>query len=397
MATLVLLCGTPDEISMLRDELRRADPGLIVEATTDPFQAVEAAARLRPEVIVTDLPEHGLGDGELIRRLRSASPNARILVRTDVQDAGRAAEALAAGAQAYVSKTGGTLEIVEAVTRPGTAVISPDLLLSIAQSLVLFSSELSDLQAESGRIREETAARASAKSEFLANISHELRTPATVAKGIAYVLRNPSVGEEERSSFLEQLQVSLDELMSIIDEVITISEIERGKFSLRRTELDLSPLIMHAVDDAARHYPDIRIDSDVADRLAVLGDAPRLLEVVRELLGNACRYSPPGADVELRARSLDEGIVVSIADRGPGLSRPVAARAFDEPFSPGEQTLRKEKAGAGVGLHLARQLVVEHGGILWTDPLPGGGTRVAFCLPALGGQRVSAAPPAATA
>jgi signal transduction histidine kinase len=397
MATLVLLCDTSDEVSKLRDELRLADPGLIVEAASDPFQAVEAATRLRPEVVVTELPEHGLGDAELIRRLRTASPEARILVRTNVEDAGRAAEALAAGAQGYVSKARGTHEIVEAVLRPGTAVISPDLLLPIAQSLVLTSSQLRDLEAEVSRIREETTAKASAKSEFLANISHELRTPATVAKGIAYVLRNPSVADEERARFLEQLQVSLDELMAIIDEIITISEIERGKFSLDRAELDLSPLILHAVDDAATRYPDVRIDSDVAGRLPVLGDAPRLLEVVRELLGNACRYSPAGADVELRARSLDEGIVVSIADRGPGLPRPVAARAFDEPFSPGEQTLRKEKAGAGVGLHLARQLVVEHGGILWTDPLPGGGTRVAFCLPALGEQRVAAAPPAVTA
>jgi signal transduction histidine kinase len=397
MATLVLLCDTPDEVSRLRDQLRLAEPSLIVEAATDAFQAIEAAARLRPEVVVTELPDHGLGDAELIRRLRSASPDARILVRTDVQDPGRAAEALAAGAQAYVSKAGGTHVIVEAVLRPGAAVISPDLLVTIAESLVYSSSRLRELESEVGRVRVETAAKASAKSEFLANISHELRTPATVAKGIAYVLRNPSVAEEERSKFLEQLRVSLDELMAIIDEVITISEIERGKFSLDRSALDLNPLILHAVDDAAGRYPDIRIDSDVSDHLHVLGDAPRLLEVVRELLGNACRYSPSGADVELRARSLDEGIVVSIADRGPGLSRPVAARAFDEPFSPGEETLRKEKAGAGVGLHLARQLVVEHGGILWTDPLPGGGTRVAFCLPALGGQRIAAVRPAATA
>jgi signal transduction histidine kinase len=397
MATLVLLCDMPGEVSRLRDRLRLADPGLIVEAATDAFQAIEAAARLRPEVIVTELPNQGLGDAELIRRLRTACPEARILVRTDVQDAARAAEALAAGAQAYVSKTGGTHAVVEAVLRPGTAVISPDLLMPIAQSLVLSSSQLRDLQAEVSRVREETAAKAWAKSEFLANISHELRTPATIAKGIAYVLRNPSVGEEERGKFLAQLQVSLDELMAIIDEIITISEIERGKFTLDRSELDLSPLILHAVDDAAGRYPDIQIDSDVANQLPVLGDAPRLLEVIRELLGNACRYSPPGAAVELRARSLDEGIVVSIADRGPGLSRPMASRAFDEPFSPGEETLRKEKAGAGVGLHLARQLVVEHGGILWTDPLPGGGTRVAFCLPALGGDRVAAAPRVGTA
>ena len=62
-------------------------------------------------------------------------------------------------------------------------------------------------------------------------------------------------------------------------------------------------------------------------------------------------------------------------------TRTVARRSFDEPFSTGEGVLRKEKAGVGVGLHLARQLVVEHGGTLWTDPLPGGGTRASFCIP----------------
>ena len=78
---------------------------------------------------------------------------------------------------------------------------------------------------------------------------------------------------------------------------------------------------------------------------------------------------------------MSEGIVVSVTDRGEGLDRTVAKRSFDEPFSTGEGVLRKEKAGVGVGLHLARQLVVEHGGTLWTDPLPGGGTRASFCIP----------------
>jgi signal transduction histidine kinase len=78
---------------------------------------------------------------------------------------------------------------------------------------------------------------------------------------------------------------------------------------------------------------------------------------------------------------MSEGIVVSVTDRGEGLHRTVATRSFEEPFSTGEGVLRKEKAGVGVGLHLARQLVVGHGGTLWSDPLPGGGTRVAFCIP----------------
>jgi signal transduction histidine kinase len=96
--------------------------------------------------------------------------------------------------------------------------------------------------------------------------------------------------------------------------------------------------------------------------------------------------------VQLRARALEEGIVVSVTDRGAGMPRELVAQVFNEPFSTGEETLRKERAGAGVGLHMARQLVLQHGGIIWADPLPAGGTRVSFCLPAHGGGRITSKP-----
>ena len=74
------------------------------------------------------------------------------------------------------------------------------------------------------------------------------------------------------------------------------------------------------------------------------------------------------------------------------MRREVTTQAFDQPFSTGEATLRKEKAGAGVGLHLARQLVVGHGGIMWADPIPSGGTRVSFCLPTFAGAEITSSP-----
>jgi len=92
---------------------------------------------------------------------------------------------------------------------------------------------------------------------------------------------------------------------------------------------------------------------------------------------------------------MDQGIVISVMDQGSGLGRDVAWRSFEQPFSTGEATLRKEKAGAGVGLHLSRQLVIRHGGILWTDPVPAGGTRVSFCLPSKVGASFAAPPGAA--
>ena len=138
------------------------------------------------------------------------------------------------------------------------------------------------------------------------------------------------------------------------------------------------------------------IDAQLPDELRAIADGPRIGGVVRELLDNACRYSPLGRGIELSARMLDEGVVVIVTDHGVGLDRSLAMKAFDQPFSTGEATLRKEKAGVGVGLHLARKIVIEHGGVMWSDPLPGGGTRVSFCIPINEGQRL-AAPPASAA
>jgi signal transduction histidine kinase len=169
--------------------------------------------------------------------------------------------------------------------------------------------------------------------------------------------------------------------MAIVDEVIPMSELERGTFELALSDVDLAPAVARAVDAARTRHPTIPIDASIAPSLRTVADEQRLADVVAELLDNACRYSPHGSPVELSARSMSEGIVVTVTDHGEGLDRTVAKRSFDEPFSTGEGVLRKEKAGVGVGLHLARQLVVEHGGTLWTDPLPGGGTRAAFCIP----------------
>jgi signal transduction histidine kinase len=262
----------------------------------------------------------------------------------------------------------------------------------LGEELARALARAGELEAELTRVKESVTQGTSAKADFLANISHELRTPVTVAKGIAYVLRNPSVPDHERAEFLSQLQASLDKLMGIVDEIITIAELERGTFELNLAEVDLAPLLRHAVDESRLAYPQVEIDDTIAEQLVAIADGARIGGVVRELLDNACRYSPPGRPVELIARNLDEGVVVMITDRGEGLDRAVAVQSFEEPFSTGEATLRKEKAGVGVGLHLARQMVVEHGGILWADPIPGGGTRAAFCIPSQAGQRLAVRP-----
>jgi signal transduction histidine kinase len=394
----ILLCDTPDEVARLQYVLLREAPDLVLEVATDPFQAVDAAMRARPDVIVCDVDQPDVGPTEFIRRLRATAPTTQVLVRAGSADPAAVADALAAGAAGYLLKSDGAEAVLPAIRAVAarSVLVSASAAAPLALEITTAVARVRELEEELVALRDDVSQGTTAKADFLANISHELRTPVTVAKGIAYVLRNPSVPEAEREQFLEQLQASLDKLMGIVDEIITLAELERGTFQLELALTDLGPVVRHAVDDAGRQYPAVPIVAFVPDELHAIADGGRIGGVVHELLDNACRYSPPGRSVELSARVLSEGVVVTVTDRGEGLDRAVVAQAFAQPFSTGEGTLRKEKAGVGVGLHLARQIIVEHGGILWSDPLPGGGTRVSFCIPSHEGARLEAPPIGAT-
>ena len=190
---------------------------------------------------------------------------------------------------------------------------------------------------------------------------------------------------------------ALEKLVALIDEMLAVADMDRGTLSLEVEEVDLAPVLRQIAEDVGRHYDAVKLELEVPERLVGAADPIRFTEVVRQLLDNACRFSPAGEPVMLKGRAMDEGTLVSVTDRGEGLAREVASKAFDEPFSAGEEILRKERAGAGVGLHLARQLVIEHGGIMWADPLPAGGTRVSFVIPARpGGQVPGAEAPASS-
>ncbi len=383
MSTKLLLCDTADGLAQLQYALLKSGADLEIEVVTDGFHAVALAARIQPDVIVTEIDLEGVAGVELLRRLQSAAPDARLICWSGSPSPESAAEMLAAGASGFLVKEDGPESVAAALepVRAGCVALSPRLAASLSERLAESATHRRGLEDALAEATDRLEHLTSAKAEFLANVSHELRTPVTVAKGIAYVLKNRGIPEEEQHEFLDKLESSLDKLMMLVDEILTIADMDRGTLSLKLSEVDLAPILRHAADEITRQYPGVTLERVVPDRLPIVADPVRISEVLRQLLDNACRYSPEAERVKLRARALDEGVVVSITDRGEGISRDVVSQAFNEPFSTGEETLRKERAGAGVGLHMARQLVLQHGGIVWVDPLPAGGTRVSFCLP----------------
>ena len=393
----VLLCDTADEVTRLQHALRMLDPGMEIEVTTESDRVIEMAAGMQPDVVATELGLEGLKDVNLVRRLRDAAPLSAIVGWTRLRDPGRVALVLASGASGYLLKEDGVDEAARAIyaAASGTIVLTRSAAALLGGDLGAALAHVRELEEQIRDMETQMAEGTTAKAQFLANISHELRTPVTVAKGIAHVLRNPNVSDRGACRVHRAAAVVARQLAGLVDEIIEITELEQGTFELNIEYTDLAPLIDKAVADMGDLAP---FDPG---RLADPGEPVRAGR-----RGQDPRRHPraPGERLPLLPRRsvgrgprpvMDQGIVISVIDQGSGLGRDVAWRSFEQPFSTGEATLRKEKAGAGVGLHLSRQLVIRHGGILWTDPVPAGGTRVSFCLPSKVGASFAAPPGAA--
>ncbi len=389
MPTKVVLCDTPDGLAQLQYVLIKSGAALEIETVTDGQRAVEVSARTRPELVVAGESE-SLSGAELVRRLLAITPETKVICWTDASPI-VAAEMLEAGAAAYVSRDEGPDGVFRAMraVHAGPVALSPRVAADIASRLLDEERQVATLETTIAEVTAQLQSMTTAKADFLANVSHELRTPVTVAKGIAYVLKNRGLPPEEEQGFIGQLEASLEKLAMLIEEMLIVADLDRGTLSLEVSEVDLAPLLRQVADEIGRQFPAVALEREIPETLPGSADPMRFIEIVRQLLDNACRYSPEDEAVQLKGRPMDEGIVVSVTDHGEGMLRQTASKAFEEPFSAGEDILRKERAGAGVGLHMARQLVVQHGGILWADPLPSGGTRVSFVIPAQEGAQVS--------
>ena len=325
----------------------------------------------------------GLSGFELVSRLKEAASSSPVLCWTSRGDVEEATELLRAGASAYLLKDDGPTELVRQIPSvlEGGLVIAPKVATGLAARFthsIHRESELTRALAETTMQLQEIA---SSKDAFMANVNHELRTPVTIVKGIAHLLKSGRLSEEDQEQFVKRMDIAVEKLTSIVEEILSVSDAGSGRISLQPQEADMVELVHRVCEDVQAMYPDIAIDRQAVGMFNVWVDPERISEAMTQLVDNACRYSPAGGRVVVALRRVAEGVMFSVTDSGEGLPRDVLQKAFREPFVTGEEILRKERAGLGLGLHLARQLVVLHGGIMWADPLPSGGSRVAFCIP----------------
>ncbi|MDI6874432.1 MAG: CHASE4 domain-containing protein [Actinomycetota bacterium] len=231
-------------------------------------------------------------------------------------------------------------------------------------------------------VEEERLAHEAELKDFIDIASHELRHPITLMKGYAVTLRDygERMPEETRRELLENIDRGADRLDLLIRELLDVSRIERGRLDLNLREVPLRPVVERALYEMeARGYRGrfrLNLPSGLSPRTV---DPEKIQRVLIILLENAVNFSPPESPIELSVEEKDGGAVFSVLDRGPGVPDKDRERIFER-FYQVEDVLHHSKSGMGMGLYIAREIVEAHGGKIWYEPRPGGGSVFRFTL-----------------
>jgi two-component system cell cycle sensor histidine kinase PleC len=238
---------------------------------------------------------------------------------------------------------------------------------------------------DAARIEAELASRI--KSEFVANMSHELKTPLNTIIGFSRLL-----GEHDRrrlpdSEIVEYANLITDaaeHLLTAINDVLDISKIQSGRYTLDASDVHLDEIIYDTLASLRLMAGEagVKIDAKIAPRLpAVRGDSAKLRQIVANLVSNAIRFTDPGGRVEIEAvRSAEGGVLASVRDTGVGMSDEEISVALT-PFGQVDGTRARWREGTGLGLPIAKALVELHGGQIEIRSRKSAGTTVSFRLP----------------
>ncbi|MGH6990409.1 MAG: ATP-binding protein [Stellaceae bacterium] len=224
------------------------------------------------------------------------------------------------------------------------------------------------------------------KSEFIANVSYELRTPLNVISGFAELLEGEYFGKlnERQHEYGAGILESAQSLAALIGDILDLSSIEAGHFSLEREAVDLRLLLVSLrtlAQERARHG-ELRFRLDCPEDIGRIdADPRRLKQALFNLLSNAFKFTPPGGEVTLAARRGDDGVAISVSDTGQGVPAGDVDRVFEK-FERGTAPTRG--GGAGLGLALVKSIIELHGGRVELDSVTGIGTAVVCHLPDAG-------------
>ncbi|MGH7845624.1 MAG: ATP-binding protein [Candidatus Binatia bacterium] len=222
------------------------------------------------------------------------------------------------------------------------------------------------------------------KSDFFSALSHELRTPLTSIKEGTQLLLDGVGGSlsEKQQKLLSILSEESQRLIRLVNSLLDLSKMEAGMMIYRFEEASLAALIAKAETEMLplMESKKVKLDADLSQELATVKiDQERILQVLRNLLGNAIKFTPAGGSVKVVARGVDGKVEVAIQDTGPGIAPENLGRIFEKYHQITADNHPPQ--GTGLGLALAKHIITAHGGNIWAESRPGNGSTFIFVLP----------------
>jgi len=232
--------------------------------------------------------------------------------------------------------------------------------IQLARSIAEREALMSSLRLSKERLEEADRR----KDEFLGMLSHELRNPLAPIRNSIYIFNHADPTGEQARRARAVIERQAEQLTRLVDDLLDMTRIARGKIELRRDRVDLAQLVRRAGEDHAGLMRERGVELAVEvprEPMYTDGDAVRLAQVVGNLLQNAAKFTPRGGRVELALEAIRGGAEIHVRDTGAGMDRELLEHAF-EPFVQGERTLARTSGGLGLGLALVKGLVEMHGG-----------------------------------
>lgn len=292
-------------------------------------------------------------------------------VRSGAAGAEREIEFVAPSGSVWVDATGVTVPADDAASAPWTLFVLHDITRQKKLELV--------------------------RKEFVANVSHELKTPLSVIKGYAETLvgDHRQMPADERDQFIRTIYRHSERLTAILEDLLTLSRLESGNPGFQPSVQPINEFLANLTEEFSPRFAEsghtlvLAVSTSAETRVFI--DALRMTQVIANLFDNARKYTPRGSTIELGASlgSAASEVELWVRDDGPGIPAADLPRIFER-FYRIEKGRGREKGGSGLGLSIVKHIVQLHGGRVWAESEAGKGTRIAFTLP------VRAANPGAT-
>jgi two-component system sensor histidine kinase KdpD len=213
-------------------------------------------------------------------------------------------------------------------------------------------------------------------------LAHDFTTPLTSIKGAITAVRSAYQHQAEEDDLLEVVEEESDKLTGMIDETVAMARIEPGRARIQRRQLCIMNLVRSSVDRLKSLLDGRPLDIQIHEGISPVTADPDMIGLaLRQLIGNAVKYSPPGSIIAISAIQADDTVTVRVRDQGPGIPENELESIFER-FYRGNRT-QNSVAGTGMGLSVARDIINAHQGRLWAENRAEGGAQFSFSLPTL--------------